>query len=181
MTELGMSDALSDAAIEESWRWLRAYVVALTGDRSEADDLVQQVIVIAFRKKDSLRPGSNVGGWLRGIARNVVREYWKRRARTPVITDDEAVVRLDRLVAGYEAYDRMEQFQKERETLLRECVEGIRDHARELLRRRYELGQSMQEIAEAVGMGVGAIKASLFRIKEALAKCVRRKSKEAIG
>ena len=50
-------------------------------DAGATEDLVQQVFVNAYLKLDRFEAGRDLGAWLRGIARNLVREELRRRAR----------------------------------------------------------------------------------------------------
>src|SRR5690349_16759513 len=97
------SDPWSTAAIEQNRQWLLAYLLMLTGDPVAADDLVQEVFVVALRKRVNFVAGTNFGGWLRTIAKNVALNYGKRHGREILISNDMAVEALDRVAARAEA------------------------------------------------------------------------------
>ncbi|MBN1669388.1 MAG: hypothetical protein JXR37_00030 [Kiritimatiellae bacterium] len=59
------------ALIDQNRRWLLAFVLSLTGDANAADDLVQQVFLVAFENRAKYDGSRPLGGWLRGIARNI--------------------------------------------------------------------------------------------------------------
>ena len=61
-----------------------------------------------------------------------------------------------------------------RAAALKQCLEKLPGHQRELVAQRYAPGGSVQEIASAAGKKVGAISQSLYRIREALLNCVER-------
>jgi RNA polymerase sigma-70 factor (ECF subfamily) len=52
---------------------LKRASTALAGPHADADDLVQDAYVRAFRAKDSFTPGTNLRAWLFTILRNVAR------------------------------------------------------------------------------------------------------------
>jgi RNA polymerase sigma-70 factor (ECF subfamily) len=52
------------------------------------------------------------------------------------------------------------------------CVERLPEESRKLLRQVYGAGLKMQEAAELVGKSVGAVKVSVFRLREVLRNCI---------
>jgi RNA polymerase sigma-70 factor (ECF subfamily) len=75
--------------------WLIA--AGVIGDRTEADDVVQEAAIIAFRKLDEFQPGSNFSAWLAEIVRRCAANYTRkvnhRRtfAADPHILDQESL------------------------------------------------------------------------------------------
>jgi RNA polymerase sigma-70 factor, ECF subfamily len=92
---------------------------------TDADDLVQDVFLTAWRKLGSLREPGAFGGWLLVIARNRAHDFY-RRARPPEelsdtaasvpAGDDEAHAALEAIRSLPQAY---------RETLMLRLVEGL--------------------------------------------------------
>jgi RNA polymerase sigma-70 factor, ECF subfamily len=62
-----------------------AYRVArrLTQSATEAEDLVQEAYVRAFRSWEQYRPGTNLRAWLLRIVHNLAIDASRKRARTP--------------------------------------------------------------------------------------------------
>src|ERR1700712_2608157 len=62
-----------------------AYRVArrLTGSQQEAEDLVQEAYVRAFRSWQQFTPGTNLRAWLLRIVHNLAIDASRKRARTP--------------------------------------------------------------------------------------------------
>jgi len=71
------------------------YRTALRLMRSPADaeDLVQETYLKAFRAAESFEPGSNLRAWLFTILHNTARNRFRDRAREPVVADSDAVER----------------------------------------------------------------------------------------
>ena len=63
----------------------------LTRVPADADDLVQDTYLKAFRAADSFRPGTNLRAWLFTILHNTARNRVRDRARDSVTIDSEAV------------------------------------------------------------------------------------------
>src|SRR5919107_3827071 len=63
----------------------------LTADPSQAEDLVQDTMLKAYRSWRQYRPGTNAKGWLLTILRNTFINDYRRRKLEPVAMDLEAV------------------------------------------------------------------------------------------
>jgi RNA polymerase sigma-70 factor, ECF subfamily len=61
---------------------LKAFVLELWSDFSEADDVMQEVFLVITRKAAEFQPESSFLSWARTIARFEVMAAWRRKART---------------------------------------------------------------------------------------------------
>ena len=66
---------LVDAHYRSVWQ----YVATLTRGAAEAEDLTHQAFLLAFDRMVEERPIEDAGLWLRGVVRNLVREWWPHR------------------------------------------------------------------------------------------------------
>src|SRR3954470_4412976 len=65
----------------------------LTHDEAEAEDLVQDTYLKAFRAADRFEPGTNLKAWLFTILHNTALNRFRDRSRQPVVYDSETVDR----------------------------------------------------------------------------------------
>src|SRR5882757_6399551 len=65
----------------------------LTREPADAEDLVQETFLKAFRAADRFEPGTNLRAWLFTILHNTARNRARDRARDTVAVDSEAVER----------------------------------------------------------------------------------------
>ena len=65
----------------------------LTRNPADAEDLVQEAYVKAFRFVDQFKPGTNLKAWLHTILRNTFLNLRRRATRDPVDVDSELVER----------------------------------------------------------------------------------------
>jgi len=169
-----MSESLwARTAIEQNRRWLSAYVLTLTGDLNEYEDLVQETLRIAYEKRNSYQPGTNFSAWLKTIARNVCRRYMEERKRLPLLNYEEAQARLDQLID--ESEQRLSAFEEIRKQYLEECLEELNKKSRRLIMLRYGRGLSLKQIATLTGRKLSNVTVTIFRIRAILADCIRRK------
>src|SRR5947208_15068931 len=81
------ADAL--AALDSLYR----AALRMTRSPADAEDLVQETYLKAFRAADSFRPGTNLRAWLFTILHNTARNRVRDRARDTVSVDGEIVDR----------------------------------------------------------------------------------------
>src|SRR5438552_4982954 len=67
----------------------------LTRDAADAEDLVQDTYLKAFRAAARFEPGTNLRAWLFTILHNTARNRARDRARETVTADSEVVERAD--------------------------------------------------------------------------------------
>src|SRR5205814_5104797 len=67
----------------------------LTHVPADAEDLVQETYLKAFRAADRFQAGTNLRAWLFTILHNTARNRARDRAREAVTADSEAVERAD--------------------------------------------------------------------------------------
>lgn len=78
-----------DAMITEQIPQLRRYARALTGDRTSADDLVQDTLERAWGKLHMWRSGSNMRAWMFSIMHNTfINQIRKNKVATVSIDED---------------------------------------------------------------------------------------------
>jgi RNA polymerase sigma-70 factor (ECF subfamily) len=141
------------------------YRVALRLTRSpaDADDLVQDTMLKAYRGFDGFTPGTNAKGWLLTILRHAFINEYRRRSRRPETMDldtAEAIAALPE--EGLD--DPRERFF---EGLVDEAVLRAVDALPEAFREAVVLsdieGLNYQETARVLGVPVGTVKSRLFR------------------
>jgi RNA polymerase sigma-70 factor (ECF subfamily) len=81
------------AAIDSLYRT----ALRLTRVPADAEDLVQDTYLKAFRAADSFTPGTNLRAWLFTILHNTFRNRARDRSREPVTADSETVERAANL------------------------------------------------------------------------------------
>ena len=71
-------DDLVHALYEQSYRRLVAHCTALSGSRSEAEDVVQESFLVAVRHRDDVADAADSEAWLRAVALGLLRRRWLR-------------------------------------------------------------------------------------------------------
>ena len=149
------------------------YRVALrmSGDRSMAEDLVQDATLKALRGWDSFRPGTNLRAWLVTIVRNEYISGWRKRRRAPaLLTPDEVPESADPADPDPEGRF-FEQLMDDEVTA---ALDSLPDEFREVVVLSDLEGLPYAEVAEALGIPIGTVKSRLFRGRRILRGLLRR-------
>ena len=159
------------ALVERHQRLVFGVALARCQDPALAEDVAQEAFVTAWRDLDRLRDGERVGSWVAGIARNLAANAARQRARHAEIEvpppsavptpEDEALAREDR-------------------DLLRRALAEVPEQHRETLVLFYLEGQSVNAIAEALGIREDLVKQRLSRGRKALRDHVETRVETAL-
>ena len=148
------------------------FAYSLTRDSDEADDLVQDTYLRAFRAWSSFTPGTNIRGWLFTICKNTFRRRFKREKLRVEIEreggDDDAMpivmsqIGATRRGLG-DLFDRLD---------VRPALAAALDELPDLFRAIVQLvdieGLSYQEAADVLEVPVGTVRSRLFRARRRL-------------
>jgi RNA polymerase sigma-70 factor (ECF subfamily) len=140
----------------------------LTADPSQAEDLVQDTMLKAYRAWRQYRPGTNAKGWLLTILRNTFINDYRRRKHEPVAMDLEAVEShaLDRSMQ--EADPEGSFFSQIVDARVLEAIDALPTEFREVLALSDIEGLRYAEIADMLQIPVGTVKSRLFRARRLL-------------
>jgi len=161
------SDAFVQLMTEHQGR-LFAYVYSLLGNPDAANDVLQEVNVVLWRDSKEFRAGSNFKAWAFRVAHFQVMAWRQRQIRDRLVFEDDM---LEVLANGAREADEMFDRRQER---LTGCLEKLTPQHREMIRRRYAEGRSLQDLAAERGMTANAMMQALFRIRQRLMQCVSR-------
>jgi RNA polymerase sigma factor (sigma-70 family) len=152
---------------------LCALALRFLGHGPDAQDAVQDVFLIALRSIDRLREPEAVGGWLRGILRNVCLRRLRERSQGEILFEGE-LPRSSSVGSGFlessveEAIDRMAM----REwvwSALGELPENLQVTA---MLRYFGGHSSYEEISATLGVPMGTVKSRLNTVKLRLAEAL---------
>jgi len=148
---------------------LLAYIQTIVRDGHLAEDVFQEVSVLALNKRDEIADETHFRGWIRRAARLEALAALRKHERLPSALSEQV---LDALEAQWDNYDN--EWAARRVDALRQCLGRLTDNAQRLVRLRYHDGISGVALAEQFGKPVNTIYVALSRIHRTLADCVER-------
>lgn len=75
-------------AVQGHYTPLISYAIKLVRNIEDANDLVQETMLKAFRNRDKFADGTNLKGWLYTIMKNIFINNYRRMINSRVVTDD---------------------------------------------------------------------------------------------
>ncbi|MEU5220805.1 SigE family RNA polymerase sigma factor [Streptomyces sp. NPDC020807] len=149
----GCSEAEFTAYVQERRASLYATAYHLTGDRFEAEDLLQSALFSTYRAWDRISDKAAVGGYLRRTMTNLHISAWRRRKLNEYPTEElpETVGETDAMRGT------------ELRAVLWQALARLPELQRTMLVLRYYEGRTDPEIAEILDISVGTVKSSIWR------------------
>jgi len=170
-------DESFERMVAENHVQLRSFVRMLGVDPDWVDDLAQDAFLVALRERESFDQQQDVGKWLRGIARNLVRNEIRKDARRRRILH-EGLAEL--LLQDADWNDDDPDWQRTRLSHLRDCVEQLPPKSREIVTGRYSNGWTATDLADHLNMTAAAVRQALMRIRQQLKGCVENQLADPI-
>ncbi|MET0852085.1 MAG: sigma-70 family RNA polymerase sigma factor [Candidatus Rokuibacteriota bacterium] len=144
---------------------LHNLAVYLTRNGSEAQDLVQETYLRAFRFSHRFQPGTHLRAWLFQILRNTFLTFYRLREREPALSEDG--VPEGGAPMFHDAPDEDGESTEAHTDLDRALLRLPEEFKTPLLLAEIE-GLPLEEVARIMACPVGTVKSRIFRAKERL-------------
>ena len=146
----------------------------MTKDDNDAEDLVQETMVKAYRFWDKFETGSNCRAWLFKIMTNIFINDYRSKSRTPVSVDVEDIDEnyLYGQLATQSDVDNPEKqlFAKVFDEDVKKAIEELPEDFRLVVVLSFIEGFAYQEIADILDLQLGTVKSRLHRGRKLLQK-----------
>jgi RNA polymerase sigma-70 factor, ECF subfamily len=145
---------------DDGWEWGEAHRVCLrmayryASNPSEAEDIAQDALLRAWRRRSTLREADRRNQWLATIVRN---EAFRQHAR--VRPDPTSAIER------YEAVEDAQVVATVERADLHAALRRLSDRDRQLLELRYTEDLTQQAIARRLGIPEGTVKVRLHRAR----------------
>jgi len=143
----------------------RRYALVICGNAADADDVVQDVLIILYRKLHTYRGKASFSSWLYQIVRHKACDLIRKRRRTACQDVDQ----LAEVLASSEPQipDRLHEQEFSQQVF--DSIARLSAAEQQLFYLRESEGLSFPEIARVMGEPEGTVKARHWRLKSRLA------------
>jgi RNA polymerase sigma-70 factor (ECF subfamily) len=149
---------------------LRAFILSLEPNFTDAEDLLQEVFLVITRKANEFAEGTNFFAWACTIARYKLLELLRRRARSQALSEE--------VIEALCAVEPEQQFDDSRLAILQHCLEQLAPKARQMMYLRYYGEHSPAQIARLVSWTPNAVRVALSRARSVLQECLERRMRQ---
>jgi len=151
---------------------LEDFLHALIPDLHDADDLFQDLGVVILGKTENLPAPEDFPRWARGVARNLVRRYWRSRGRRREHPWENLANMVDTAFAEAEIDGDTTATMRR---ALAVCISEVGADMRELLQLHYGAGWTIEAIARQHGKRPASLRVRFSRLRQRLQRCIQRR------
>jgi RNA polymerase sigma-70 factor (ECF subfamily) len=138
---------------EENFDRIYRYIVLKIGDRTEAEDMTQQVFLNVLKSISSYKwKGMPFTSWLYRIAHNQIVDYLRKKSKRTIVPLDESMPS----VGGDPEHLAVRKVQIEELAI---AAKKLTPAQQEVISLRFAAELSVAEVAEVMGKSEGAVKA----------------------
>jgi RNA polymerase sigma-70 factor (ECF subfamily) len=141
------------------------FAMYLTRNPPEADDLVQETYLRAFRFSHRFQPGTHLRAWLFQILRNTFLTFYRLREREAAVAEDGVP---DWDVPMFHDAPEENPHAVEAHTDLERALRRLPEEFRTVLLLAEVEGLPLEDVARVMACPVGTVKSRIFRAKERL-------------
>jgi RNA polymerase sigma-70 factor (ECF subfamily) len=149
-----------------------SYIVALVGNWTDANDVMQDTSVALWNMFPQFDPGTSFKAWACQVAHYRVLRFRQKCSRDRHVFDPELVEQLREVAA-----DEVNSFDSRR-MALENCVNRLEPHQRDLLHRCYAEGARIRTVAQELQRPEKAVYKVIAHIRKSLLDCIRLRLRE---
>jgi RNA polymerase sigma factor (sigma-70 family) len=156
------------------------FIYRMVHDREQVEDLTQEAFIKAFASLRSFNEEFAFSTWLYKIATNNSIDYIRKK-KLQMYSIDKPIESKDSDFT-FELPDETAEADKDlitdqRVRLIREAIDQLPEKYRMVIQLRHAEERSYEEIAKALRLPIGTVKAHIFRARELLYKQLRHRIK----
>jgi RNA polymerase sigma-70 factor (ECF subfamily) len=160
--------------VEEYRSAVLYFVLKRVRDRSTAEDITQETLLIVVQaiRERRVREDEKIGGYIFGIAKNLIFKTYRTQARETEAPDPESET------AGWVNHPEAELFLEEDRRTVRQALELLSDQDREILQHSFAESGGLEDVATRLGIPYAAARKRKSRALERLRKLFSRMSQK---
>jgi len=147
------------------WR----YLYSRADNREDAEDLFNIVSLSISRSLGSLEDPAAIKGWVCGVARNRLYDYYKSKK----LTTEDLEAHAPGLVADHHSPEE-QSIKRQRLLQIKKCIGALPDPQRDYCTLHFLVGVTQKRISEQYELNINSLKTALSRSKIKIIACLER-------
>ena len=153
---------------------VRLYLAHFIGCPHRADDLAQEVFLVAYQKLEVFKGQSKFSTWIIGIARHKALHFLRKQTTQRKNNRQYFEARLIEQQMNHLQLEQ-DEIGQTRAEVLKSCLEELPDRATRLIDQYYFQEMTAVDIAATTDVSCSAIRTKLLRIRKVLLRCINSK------
>lgn len=142
------------------------FILALLPNYSVAEDIMQDTMLVMWKKFHQYEPGTNFAAWGMQVGRFAVMQF-QRKIRSGIVRFDSNA--LEKIIEHEAVLREKEDAYSE---ALEECVKQLKEKSKRIISLRYVDNMKIVDIAVKIGKNLNSTYQTVSRIHQSLMKCV---------
>ncbi|HEX8018814.1 RNA polymerase sigma factor [Mucilaginibacter sp.] len=164
--------------VKRHQRFVFTLAMRFAKGREDAEEIAQDCFVKAYRSLASFQGQSKFSTWLYSIVYTTAMTFLrKKRVDTDSIDDEGTFVQVE---SHASAYDTNNVENKSRSYYLNQAIEQLLPDDATIITLFYKGEQSLEEIAQTMGIETNTVKVKLFRARQRLKEKLERNLKHEV-
>ncbi|WP_374948586.1 RNA polymerase sigma factor [Mucilaginibacter sp.] len=177
-TVAGNQSAYADL-IKRHQRFVFTLALRFAKSREDAEEIAQDCFIKAYRSLSAFHQQSKFSTWLYTIVYTTAMTFLrKKRVDTTSIDDDASYVQIAHRPGGYDEHN-VEN--KSRSYYLNQAISQLLPDDAIIISMFYKGEQSLEEIAQVLGIEANTVKVKLFRARQRLKERLERNLKHEVN
>lgn len=148
-------------------------MLRMCNNKDDADDLTIEAFGRAFKRLDQYTPTYAFSTWLFKIASNNAIDFLRNKKKNNALSLDTKMENdegqeFSKNIKSTNLDPEENIIKKQKVEMLRDVVERLKPHYKDLVKMRYFEEMSYEEIAMKMDLPIGTVKAQLFRARDLL-------------
>lgn len=149
-------------------RRIYGFIASLVPNANDAEDLMQETLMVMWRRLSEFKPDTNFAAWGIAIAQRKIMKYRASRPKKSLMFSEEAMqeimIRDEKL--SHKSADYMVALQR--------CLDKLKAEDRQVVRLRYENELPVKRMTDMLGGSLDNTYKKLARIHHLLQSCIRK-------
>lgn len=164
--------------VKRHQRFVFTLALRFAKKREDAEEIAQDCFIKAYRSLGNFQQQSKFSTWLYSIVYTTAMTFLRKKRLDTDSIADESYIQIENKPSGYDEYN-VEN--KSRSYYLNQAIDQLLPDDSTIITLFYKGEQSLEEIAQTMGLEANTVKVKLFRARQRLKDRLERNLKHEVN